>query len=298
MKTSLSILILILTLTGCSVGKSSLIGNKKYTPEQLQKDYGIYQHILEDYHPGLYWYTPKDSMDHYFTVGKTMLNDSLTERGFRNVLNYVTSKIDCGHTSVRPSKNWNKWIDSVSLTHIFPLSVKVWPDTMVVAANLNRKDSVLTRGTVIISINGRTVSQLTDTLFNFLSADGYNLTHKYQTLSNRGYFGSLYTAIFGLSDKYTIEYLDSTDQIKKIIIPAYNPIKDSLFRKRSRTLNQVPKPSRKERKLQELNNVRLLKIDTVNKTAMMDLSSFGRGFGLRSFFRNSFRTLRLRAISP
>jgi hypothetical protein len=297
MKTTLSILILFFILSACSVGKSSLAGYKKYSRDQLQKDYSIYQSLLEDYHPGLYWYVPKDSMDHYFAVGKAMLKDSMNERGFRNVLNYVTSKIDCGHTSVRSSRAWNKWVDSVSLSHIFPLSIKVWPDTMVVAANLNRKDSVLTRGTVITSVNGKTIPYLTDTLFNFLSADGYNLTHKYQTLSNRGFFGSLYTAVFGLSDQYTIEYLDSTNHVKKVIAPAYNPGKDSIFRKRLRAITQEPKPSRKERKLQELNNVRLLKIDTISKTAMMDLSSFGRGYGLRGFFRNSFRTLQQNKIS-
>jgi C-terminal processing protease CtpA/Prc len=35
----------------------------------------------------------------------------------------------------------------------------------------------------------------------------------------------------------------------------------------------------------------LLKIDSVNRSAMMDLSSFGRGYGLKKFFRNSFRAL-------
>lgn len=65
--------------------------------------------------------------------------------------------------------------------------MKVWDDAMVVTANLNRRDSILKRGTVITKINERTKEQLVDTFFNYISTDGYNRTHKYQSLSNRGF---------------------------------------------------------------------------------------------------------------
>ena len=295
MKTTISFFLLLFLITGCSVGKSSLI-IKKYSPQQLKRDFSVYRTLLETHHPGLYWYTSKDSMDYFFSAGNEKLKDSMTEPDFRNVLSYVTSKINCGHTSIRSSKAWNKFTDSVALSSIFPLGLKFWKDTIVVTANLNRKDSILTRGTVITKINNKSVSELTDTLFEYMSTDGYNLTHKYQSLSNRGLFGSLYTSVFGLSEKYRIEYIDSTGQLKNTVIPAYNPVKDSLFRRRIRTLNQEPKPSKKERKRQELNNIRLLKIDSVNQSAMMDLGSFGRGYGLRRFFRNSFITLKKNKI--
>jgi hypothetical protein len=93
-------------ITGCGVSKSSFSPNKKYSPEQLQKDYAIYQDILEEAHPSLYWYTSKDSMDNYFNWGKQQLNDSLTEPEFRKVLSFVTAKINCGHTSVRASRDF------------------------------------------------------------------------------------------------------------------------------------------------------------------------------------------------
>jgi hypothetical protein len=123
-----------------------------------------------------------------------------------------------------------------------------------------------------------------DTLFDYISTDGYNRTHKYQTLSNRGFFGSLYTSLFGLSEKYNIEYLDGLGQKKMTTVTVFNPGADTTNRSAIRPVSTVPQPSKKERKQQELNNVRLLKIDSVNHTAMMDLSSFGRGYGLRQFF--------------
>jgi Peptidase family S41 len=278
-------------LSGCGISKSSFSPNRKYSPEQLQKDYSTYETILKEHHPSLYWYTAKDSMEYYFAKGREQLKDSLTEPTFRRLLSYVTAKINCGHTSVRPSKAWNRYADTVKLGNLFPLSMKVWDDAMLVSANLNRKDSILKRGTIITSINGKTKSDLIDTLFNYISTDGYNKTHKYQSLSNRGYFGSLYTSLFGLSEKYTVEYKDMNGVSKTITVPVYNPAADTMDRRGTRPLRSIPQPSKKELKQQRLNAIRLLKIDTANHSAMMDLASFGRGFGLRKFFRNSFKAL-------
>ncbi len=283
-------------LGSCSAGKTSLSATRKYSPDELRKDYILYQEILEAHHPGLYWYISKDSMQGYFQWGKEQLKDSMTEPEFRKVLSYVTSKIGCGHTSVRPSKKWNKYSDTVRLGKMFPLSVKAWPDTMAVTVNLNRRDSILKRGTVITSINGWRTGDIIDTMFRYVSTDGYNNTHKYQTLSNRGFFGSLYTSLFGLSEKYTVEYLDSAKEIKSVVIPVYNPVADTPVRRGTRPFIRSPQPSKKERRQQELNSVRLLRVDSVNKTAMMDLGSFGRGYGLRHFFKTSFRALRKNKI--
>jgi Peptidase family S41 len=292
MRRSLILFIITAILLGCGTNRLSFSPSKKYSPEVLQKDYAVYQHILKEAHPGLYWYNSKDSMDHYFNWGSEQLKDSLTETGFRKVLSYVSSKINCGHTSVRTSKKFNNYLDTVRPNRMFPLSLKIWDDTAVVAANLNRRDSILKRGTVINKINGRSIKEITDTLFNYISTDGYNTTHKYQSLSNRGFFGSLYTSIFGISDQYNLEYTDSTGVVKKIIARAYNPAADTMARSALRPVRQLPQPSRKERKERKQIAVRLLKIDSVNHVAMMDLNSFGRGYGLKGFFRRSFKALR------
>ena len=127
MRRSLILIIVMAILAGCGTNRSSFSPTKKYSPQQLQKDYSIYQQILEEAHPGLYWYTSKDSMDHYFNWGREQLKDSLTEAGFRKVLNYVTAKINCGHTSVRSSKKYSNYLDTARITRMFPLSLKIWP---------------------------------------------------------------------------------------------------------------------------------------------------------------------------
>jgi hypothetical protein len=121
----LLILVCGVLVTGCGINRSFFSPAKKYSPETLQKDYSVYQQVLEEAHPGLYWYTSKDSMDYYFNWGKEQLKDSLTEADFRKVLSYVTAKINCGHTAVRSSKKYSNYLDTVRLTRLFPLSLKI-----------------------------------------------------------------------------------------------------------------------------------------------------------------------------
>ncbi len=285
-------LMTVAALAGCRSGRSAWTPDTKYSPAVLQKDYSIYRTTLEQVHPGLYWYTTKDSLDRYFDWGASQLRDSMTEGDFRKVLAYVTSKIDCGHTSVRYSKNYSNYLDTARIFRIFPLSLKIWKDTAVVATNLNRRDSVLRRGTVITRIDGQPMQTIVDSLFNFLSTDGYNTTHKYQTLSNRGYFGSLYSSVYGFSRHYTIDYIDSTGRAGRTIITPFYPGADTSNRAAMMPMMRVPKPSRKEQRNMRKNGTRLLKMDTTGHVAMMDLNSFSKGYNLKAFFRRSFRALR------
>ena len=273
----LLILYLLVVITGCGVAKSSFSPYKKYPPEVLQKDYAIYRQTLEEAHPGLYWYTSKDSMNYYFDKGFQQLNDSLTEPEFRKILSYVTAKINCGHTSIRPSKTFAKYQDTVRLGRVFPLSLKLWQDTAVVAANLNRRDSILKRGTIITSINGLPMDKIVDTLFSYIGTDGYNRTNKYQVLSNRGYFGSLYSTLFGYPPAYSINFIDSMGRAGTTLLRPFFPGSDTMARARAVPVRRLPQPSRKERKQMRRNSVRLLKLDTTSHVAMMDLNSFGRG---------------------
>jgi hypothetical protein len=280
-------------VTGCGTLTSSFNPNKKYTPQQLEKDYTVFQNVLEESHPGLYWYTSKDSMDHYFEWGKQQIKDSLTEPQFKQVLSYVLSKIDCGHTTIRSSKKYSKYLDTLRTEKFFPLSLKLWDDTTVVAANLNRKDSILKRGTVLQEIDHKTIKEIADTLFKFISSDGYNITHKFQTLSNRGGFGSLYTNVYGTSNAYNIDYLDSTGKKHSVIIPVYDPSKDTVNRS---AIRRFIRPTKKERKRINQQNIRSLRIDTAGHIAFLDVNSFGRGYQLKRFFRKSFHSIRKRHV--
>jgi hypothetical protein len=62
-----------------------------------------------------------------------------------------------------------------------------------------------------------------DTLFHYLPADGYNLTHKYQTLSNRSVFGAVYTAVFGSKPRYNITFTDTLGTFRTATVSLLQP---------------------------------------------------------------------------
>ncbi|MEJ7672777.1 MAG: hypothetical protein WKF59_08695 [Chitinophagaceae bacterium] len=93
-------------------------------------------------------------MNYYFNEGYQNIADSMTELQFGwKILAPLVNKIHCGHTSFSMSKGWNKFIRNKRIPS-FPLYLKIWKDTMVVTANLNRKDSIIKKGMLITSING------------------------------------------------------------------------------------------------------------------------------------------------
>src|SRR5882724_529865 len=274
----------------CRTTRETFNPERKYSPGQLNKDYQLFRNILEELHPSLYWYTSRDSMDHYFDEGALRLTDSMTEPQFRTVLSYTVSKVGCGHTSIRYSKPYSAWLDTVRRPQ-FPLILKFWKDTMVIAVNLNRSDSILKRGMIVQSINSRTAAQLEDTLFNYFVTDGYNLTGKYQYLSTGLNFSSWYKNVMGFSPSYTIDYLDAYNNVQQTVVPLYDPRADTVRRLFARRRIPGPEPDKRTRKQIDAFLTRNLQIDTGLNTAYMTLNTFEHGNHLGKFFRQSFKTL-------
>src|SRR6185312_2533509 len=309
MKKVLSLTYYVTTLILCSCGASrkDFRPDHKYSPAELQKDYQVFRGTLEAWHPSLYWYTPRDTMNYYFDRGYAELKDSMTEPEFRKVLSFVIAKVRCGHTSVGTSKSYAAYLDTARLRQ-FPLILKFWSDTMAVIGNLNRGDSILKRGTLIYSIDGRSARQLTDTMFRYIVTDGYNLTGKYQYLSSGLHFSSWYKDLFGLDSSYRIRYRDTAGVERETRIPIYDPSKDTVRRslghelmpgtaqKRPGTPGRTRPHGRRRRKARELIFLRSLQLDSASPTAFLTLNTFERGYHLKSFFRHTFRTLKEKKV--
>ena len=288
MKTTVPALIILLFFTSCAVTRFQ--PERKFAPEALREDYRLFQSILEEAHPGLYWYTPKDSMDYFFARGENMLQDSLTEQKFRNVLSYVTAKIRCGHTSVRPSRGAQRIFDNRAPS--LPLFIKTWPDTTIVTANINVKDSQVVRGVLLTSMDNRSMQQVIDSMFSHISTDGYNATHQYQALSNGSAFRAMYASLFGLKPAIPVTYIDSAGEEKRAMLRMYVPPKPDS----TKPPVKPPKLSKRERKKRERMAMRSLRIDSADRYAVLEVNTFAKNNALRPFFRRSFREIRKRNI--
>jgi len=273
-------------LVSCASSLKNYNPNTQYPKEKLQQDFVLLRNILESKHPSLYWYTSKDSMDMYFDKYYAAIEDSMSEQQFGwKVLAPLVSKIHCGHTSFGMSIKYNKWVANKRLAS-FPLYLKIWNDTMAVAANLDRKDSVLKKGTLITAINGQNCNAIVSRLFNFLPEDGYADNVNYSRISNN--FPYYHRNIFGLYKSYTVNYLDTTGNEQTIKLPYFAAPKDSLDRNK---IEHLVKRERRETKGQKLLGARSLAIDTADNTAIITLNTFAKG-KLRKFFRQTFRRIK------
>jgi hypothetical protein len=236
-------------------------------------------------------------MDYYFDRIYNNLNDSMTEIQFRDQLSYVISKLDCGHTTMKGSKAFNKYVDTAS-SLAFPFALKFWSDTMVITANLRRSDPILQRGTIVNSINGYNARALTDTLFNYITTDGYSINGKYQSLSTGFAFANLYKNVIGLRDSFDIRYIDSLGNESQAWVKPYDFKADTLDKK---SLNHGPPvkgkgSGKKKEKAFFFYSSANLQLDTVMKTGFMTVATFDRSNHLKKFFRRSFKEIHKQKI--
>ncbi len=278
-------------LYSCASSSKNYDPAKKYSRQELQEDYILLKNILEQKHPSLYWYTSKDSMDMYFDKYYRSITDSMTELQFGwKVVAPLTDKIHCGHTSFAMSKAYSNWASNKRFPS-FPLNMKFWNDTMVVTSNLNRRDSILKRGTVITSVNGYNSTALKQTMFGYMTEDGAADNVNYIRLS--GNFPYYHRNIFGISKSYAVKYIDSNRIEKTINLPVFEPRRDS--GRRARAVAPVRRDSGDSRQGRLL-DMRSLSIDTANNTAIISLNTFSSG-RLRKFFRQTFRYIRKAGVT-
>ncbi|MEJ5106738.1 S41 family peptidase [Chryseobacterium sp. MYb328] len=177
-------------------------------PEQLKEDVDFAYSKLQQMHPQLYWYIPKQELDHKIDSLKKTLNEPLTPLQFYFKLQPVIAGIREGHLSLRiPRKKFTK-------KEIKKLDQKkglfsrfgyyISGDQMYITENRDTIDNIQP-GTEILSINNIPVSDYIKKYRSLISSDGYNTT--FQPYFLKDLFFGYYTAENGLSDKATIETL-------------------------------------------------------------------------------------------
>ena len=285
-----ALLIVIFILGSCAVSNKNYNPGKKYSRQQLQQDYSLLRNILEQKHPALYWYTPKDSMNFYFDSLYNNIADSMTELQFGwQVLAPLTQKIHCGHTSFSMSSHWDKYIKD-KIIPSFPLYVRIWGDTMIVTGNLNTKDSIIKRGTLVTSINGMSNQKIVEKLFQYMPLDGYSKNVNYLRLSTN--FPFYHRNVFGIYKNYRVGYIDSTGKEKTVLLPMFNLLSDSATKKSG--IDSSSKKRFKLTKKEKRKNARSMVIDSSINTAIITLNTFTNGEGrhLRSFIKHSFKKIK------
>lgn len=144
----------------------------EFDPSQVREDIQYLQKELVKYHPGLYRYTPVNSMEFFFQEAM-QTESSIDDYNLYSRITFLLSKVGCGHTRSRMSDRMRSTFEQDQL--FIPFTIKVLNEKVYVNKSLVEH---LQPGDEIISINDMLIKQIQTILYSHQPADGWITTGK------------------------------------------------------------------------------------------------------------------------
>lgn len=214
------LLVFFLTVNTC-FGQTIDPQERSFPVDLLKNDLKYLKNKLEALHPGLYLYTQKLQVDYVFDSLQRSITVPMTETEFYKHITCISSVIKDGHSIILPAERTMEYHtkNSPFLPYHFTISNDHLYVDMVCT-----KDTSITAGSEIISINNVNASDIIGQLMDRQVRDGYNLSYPRWILNN--YFREYYSFSFGHPANYSITY-NKNGSIDTRIISALP--KDSIY---------------------------------------------------------------------
>ncbi|MGV3639926.1 MAG: S41 family peptidase [Adhaeribacter sp.] len=176
---------------------------KTFSPTELRADLALMRTILEESHPGLYRYTPKERFAVLFDSISRSFTRPMTQQEFYVAATPIVAAIKDGHLKYMPRVRPH-WQYYYQLDQLFPLSLHITGPKAHLLRNLAGAGDI-PLGAEITAINGQPVAGLIGQLLpTVYFADGNSQAIKYQSLSK--FFPFYYGTYLGAAAVYTIAY--------------------------------------------------------------------------------------------
>ncbi|MGI4741251.1 MAG: S41 family peptidase [Janthinobacterium lividum] len=212
MKTCFLLLLLLFTrgwAVAQATGATAYDSAARYTVPQLRADLAYVRRALEEVHPALYWYTPKDSLDRAFSRAEAGLTRPLSEPEFWQRVQALVVRVHCGHTRVRHSAAYRAWFRRQPHAYL-PFTVAVRQNRLFITDNQSTAPA-LRPGTEVLAIDGHPTAELLPRLRSLIAADGYGTQFQDQELA-AGFFDEYYWNFYAARPAYPLLVADSTGQ--------------------------------------------------------------------------------------
>lgn len=275
------------------------VTQRKFSPQELRKDFSVMRSSLEEAHPGIYWYTNKQALDAKFDSVYNSLNDSLTMMDFYKRAAPVIAQIRCGHTRLimRASRLSKRDLneDKAKGKPIFnDIDFRIEGHKLYVVKNYG-KNSLLKPGDELVAINNKPLSNLLDIAKTLISSDGYNTTYFDRALEKNAY--GWYRLFNKPTDTLQLTIRDSLKErtvsyVRKLIIDSKaNPDVHTFSVKE----NKIPRYRGTDDHGQPL--LELTYTDKDSTTAVMKVKSFSfAGNNHSKFYRKSFADIKKHGV--
>lgn len=200
--TAAAVVIAVGPLSGEPTNFPSGTGERRYSLRELQADYRQFRKIIDERHPMLF--ADEDRITHLLDEEYKLLRDGMTELEFYRMLSSIASQLNCGHTNVMVSEEYEAFLKSRG--KFIPLHVQVVDERLFVRSPEESESFTppLPPGTELLAINGRQSSAILEELYAQLSSDGMNETRKAAMTAHQ--FPLLYHTNIDAADDFTVQY--------------------------------------------------------------------------------------------
>ncbi len=205
---------LCLGLLLCSCGGTDVAPSTRFSLEELQEDFHRLRRLIADHHPKTF--TDWRELDSAFDQQYELLSDDMTALEFRRIIAPAVSKVRCGHTRLLfPDALYEDLRKSAS--HL-PFDIRIISDSLFVLEAYGDEPAI-PLGSRIVSINGRSASELARTIRSCLPADGQNTSYK--DFRVNGNFRSNYFTFVESPERFEIVFRapDASEDITVTVLP-------------------------------------------------------------------------------
>jgi len=279
----ISILLLIIFSLSFKISLSQNFGNfPEIEKQKLHNDLEILYQGLDKFHSGMYWYTPKDSVDNAFKKVKSLINKDMNVLEFHKLIAPLVALSREDHTDIYLPKSAKEKINKEST--FIPLTFVFLGTKLYCVKNGSNYQKLIIEGKEIESINGEKPIDIVGKIGNLFASDGYIKTVKYSDLKG-----------FSFS-KYYFYYYGNTKQVNIKFKELENPIIiESLKIENINKHLRLRNTNNKVDKEKELLEFKILNPTTaylgLHSFSNSDIKKETKEKSLRKFLENSFKSI-------
>lgn len=254
----------------------------KIKKEKLLNDLEILYQGLDKFHSGMYWYTPKDSVDMAFHNVKEKITKDLNVLEFHKLIAPLVALSREDHTNIYRPNSVKEKINNE--TKFLPLTFVFLGNELYCDKNGSDIQNVSLEGQQIESINGESPISIVNNIGNLFASDGFIKTVKYSDLEGFN-FSRYYFYYYGQVNEFEIKFknIEAPLSIQPLEIKAINQRLNSRYKATKKA---------KEHNVLEFqilkNSMAYIGIHTFNND---EIRKNSREKKLKVFLQNSFKSI-------
>lgn len=248
--------------------------------EKLLNDLELLYQGLDKFHSGMYWYTPKDSVDNAFQAVKNKITHDLNVFEFYKLIAPLVALSQEAHTNIRLPINVRKRLNSEA--KFMPMTFVFLGKELYCVKNGSDFQGFPIEGKRVELINGKTPISIADKTGSLLSTDGFIKTAIYSYLEGFS-FSEYYFYYYGQVDQFEIKF----KEIKEPVI-----VKSLSINGIKKHLNNRYKNS----KAKDLLEYKILNDSIaylgVHSFSNSDMKEESKEKNFKTFLKNSFKSIK------